>query len=142
MSKHLGRRAATMAALILGLGSVAPAHAAPAIGGFLGAAEGATDVYGLTCPDATRSVRARVNEANVAGIQFSVQVINPVGRAASASAVNGGLSAIAILAGGAGNYLVTVHKDAAGGEGYNVTADCHNASGTALDIRATRVQNQ
>jgi hypothetical protein len=83
-----------------------------------------------------------VNEANVAAVQYSVQVINPVGRAASASAVNGGLSPVVILVGGAGNYLVTVHKDAAGGEGYNLTADCHNTNGVVLNIQAVRVQNQ
>ncbi len=141
MSKHLSKSAVTIAALVLGLGGGLPAHAAT-IGGFLGAAAGATDVYGLTCPVETQSVRARVNEADVAGIQFSVQVINPVGRAGSASAVNGGLSSIVILGGRAGNYLVTVHKDAAGGEGYNVTLDCHDPTGAALGVQAVCVQNQ
>jgi hypothetical protein len=135
------RMCGAIAAFVIGLAGTGTAHAA-AIGGFLGAAEGATDVYGLTCPAETESVRARVNEADVAGIQFSVQVISPLGRAKSASAVNGGLSAVVILPGRAGNYLVTVHKDAAGGEGYNVTADCHGASGAGLGIEAVRVQNQ
>jgi hypothetical protein len=141
MKKHTGKHAARIAAVLLGLGSALPAHAVT-IGGFLGAPEGSTDVYGLTCPDGTQSVRARVNEANAPGIQVSVTVINPLGRAASASAVNGGLSAVVIFAGEAGNYLVTVHKDAAGGEGYNVTLDCHNSNGTGLGIVALRVQNQ
>jgi hypothetical protein len=138
---YVRRHAAMIAALLLGLGSAVPAHALT-IGGFLGAPESATDVYALTCPEGTESVRARANEGNAAGIQVSVQVINPVGRAGSASAVNGGLSAVVILAGEAGNYLVTVHKDAAGGQGYNVTLDCHNINGTGLGIAALRVQNQ
>jgi hypothetical protein len=79
---------------------------------------------------------------NTTGVQFSVVVINPLGRATAASAVDNGLSPVAILDGEAGNYLVTVHKDAEGGEGYNVTIDCHDANGSALGIRATRVQNQ
>jgi hypothetical protein len=141
MKKHPLKSMVTTAALVLGLGGVLPAKAAT-IGGFLGPEAGDTDVYGLTCPDETRSVRARVNEADVAGIQFSVQVINPLGRAATASAVDNGLSAVAVLRGRAGNYLVTVHKDAEGGEGYGVTLDCHDANGVALEVQAVRVQNQ
>ena len=33
-------------------------------------------------------------------------------------------------------------KDAAGGEGYNVTADCHNTNGVVSNVQAVRVQNQ
>jgi hypothetical protein len=141
MNKHSLKNLVTTAALVLGLGGVLPAHAVT-IGGFLGTEAGATDVYSLTCPDETRSVRAKVNEADVAGIQFSVQVINPLGRAVTASAVDNGLSDVAVLRGRAGNYLVTVHKDAEGGEGYNVTLDCHDANGIALGIQAVRVQDQ
>jgi hypothetical protein len=140
MSNRSRKNAAIIAALVLGFGSALQARA-ETIGGFLGAAAGSTDVYGMTCPEGTQSVRARVNEADVAGIQFSVQVIDPGGRARSASAVNGGQSATVALGGGAGNYLVTVHKDAAGGEGYNVTLDCHGVNGVALGVGGTRVQN-
>jgi hypothetical protein len=141
MKKHSRKSVIATAALVLGLGGVLPADAAT-IGGFLGEDEGNADVYGLTCPVETRTVRARVNEADVAGIQFSVVVLNPLGRAATASAVDNGLSEFAILEGRAGNYLVVVHKDEEGGEGYNVTLDCHDADGVALDIDAVRVQNQ
>jgi hypothetical protein len=132
---------AAVAALVLAAAG-APAAQAETIGGFLGSPAGSTDVYGLTCPEGTRSVRARVNEADVADIQFSVLVIDPRGRARTASAVNSGLSPIVILGGGAGNYLVAAHKDAEGGEGYNVTLDCHDDSGAALGVDASRVQNQ
>jgi hypothetical protein len=135
-----------MTAALIGLGSVWPTHAAN-IGGFLGTTVGATDVYGLTCPAGTRSVSAKVNDANVAGVQFSVQVLNPVGRAATASAEDsGGFSPAAVLRGraaGAGNYLVTVSKDNNTlGEGYVVTLDCLDATGNALVIHAVLVQNQ
>jgi len=48
----------TTAALVLGMGGVVPAHAANS-GGLLDPVAGATNVYGLTCPVGTRSVRAR-----------------------------------------------------------------------------------
>jgi hypothetical protein len=130
-----------LAAFVIGWGGALPAHA-ETIGGFLGTPAGATDVYGLTCPEETRTVRARVNEADVAGIQFSVQVIDPSGRADSATAENGGQSDIVILTGRGGIYLVTVHKDEAGGEGYNVTLDCHGLNGVALEVGGTRIQNR
>jgi hypothetical protein len=143
MNKHSWTWTARTAALVIGIigFGIVPARAAT-IGGFLGAAASSTDVYGLTCPVQTQSVRARVNEGNTTGVQFSVVVINPLGRATAASAVDNGLSPVAILDGEAGNYLVTVHKDAEGGEGYNVTIDCHDANGSALGIRATRLQNE
>jgi hypothetical protein len=131
----------TTAALVLGLISVLPAHAAT-IGGFLGTPASAADVYVLSCPADTRSVRAKVNEADVTGIQMSVQVINPLGRAANATAPDNGVSDFAILDGRAGSYLVVVDKDAEGGEGYGVTLDCFDANGDGLGIIAVRVQSQ
>lgn len=146
MKKHNFRSVIATASLVLGLSGIGPAHA-DIFGGFLGvAAPSATDVYGMTCPIGTFSVKANVNDANVAGNQISVQVINPNGRAATVSAVDGGPpSAFATLAGGAGNYLVTVHKNtgAGVGEGYAVSMDCYDAAGAAIaGIQSVLVQNQ
>ena len=145
MKKHNFRSVIATASLVLGLSAVWPAHAAN-IGGALGAAAGATDVYGVTCPIGTVSVKADVNDANVAGNQISVLVIDPNGSVATASAVDGGPpSTFATLAGGAGNYIVAVHKDtgAGTGEGYSVFMDCFNAAGVAKPgIQAVLVQDQ
>lgn len=142
MKKHNFRSILATASLVLGLSGTGSAHA-DIFGGFLGAAAGATDVYGMTCPIGTTSVRANVNDANAAGIQVSVQVINPNGLATTSTAVDGGPpSALAILAGGAGNYLVTVDKDAAGGEGYAVAMDCYTAAGAVAGNQAVLVQSQ
>jgi hypothetical protein len=142
MKKQSFRSLIASASLVLGFSGVGSAHA-DIFGGFLGAAAGATDVYGVTCPLGTLSVRANVNDAVVAGDQISVQVINPTGRAATASAVDGGgPSAFAILTGGAGNYLVTVHKNAALAEGYAVSMDCYTAAGALAGTQSVLVQNQ
>lgn len=145
MKKRNFRRMMATASLVLGVSGVGPAHA-DFFAGALGAAVGApaTDVYGMTCPIGTASVRAFVNDGAAAGIQISVQLIDPVGIATSASAPDGGgFSPTVSLTGGAGNYLVTVHKNAAGAEGYNVTMDCHNAAGVARPgTQAVLVQNQ
>ena len=88
-----------------------------------------TDVRALSCPIGTVSARARVNDGILAGNVISVQVIDPHGRATTRSAVDGGLdSPDAILAGGAGLYLVNVSSSTVIGlEGYTMTLDCRNA---------------
>jgi len=143
MKKHNFGSVIATASLVLGLSGIGPAHA-DIFGGFLGAASaGTTDVYGVTCPIGTISVQASVNDAIAAGNQISVQVINPNGRAATVSAVDGGPpSALATLAGGAGNYLVTVHKNTGVGEGYSVSMDCYDAAGAIAGIQSVLVQNQ
>jgi hypothetical protein len=142
MEKYNFRSMIATASLVFGLSGVGSAHA-DIFGGFLGAGASATDVYGVTCPIGTTSVRANVNDANNAGVQVCVQVINPNGLATTSCAVNGGPpSALAILAGGAGNYLVTVDKDAAGNEGYAVFMDCYVANVPIAGIQSVLVQNQ
>jgi hypothetical protein len=144
MKKRNFRRMMATASLVLGVSGVGPAHA-DIFGGFLGIAAGAaaTDVYGMTCPIGTTSVQANVNDGTAAGNQISVQVIDPIGGAATASAVDGGgPSALAALAGGAGNYLVTVHKNTAVGEGYSVAMDCYTAAGAVAGTQAVLVQDQ
>ncbi|NOT53246.1 MAG: hypothetical protein HOP18_01440 [Deltaproteobacteria bacterium] len=144
MEKHNFRSMIATASLVLGLSAVGPAHA-DTFGGFLGIAAGAaaTDVYGMTCPVGTTSVRANVNDAIAAGNQISIQVINPNGLATTATAPDGGaFSPLAILAGGAGNYLVTIHKNTAFGEGYVAVMDCFNAAVAIAGIQSVLVQNQ
>ena len=66
MKKHNFRSVIATASLVLGLSGIGSAHA-DAIGGYLGAVEGATDVYAVTCPAGTVSVEASVNDAIAAG---------------------------------------------------------------------------
>ncbi len=141
MEKHSFRSVIASVSLVLGLSGVGPAHA-DIFGGFLGALAGTTDVYGLTCPIGTVSVKANVNDANVVGNQISVQVINPNGSAVTASAVDGGPpSALATLAGDAGQYLVTVSKNTGVSEGYSVSMDCYDVVGAIAGTQAVLLQN-
>jgi hypothetical protein len=104
---------------------------------------GATDVFLLACPSGTRTARAKINEGNNEDVQLSVQVINPHGSATTESGINGGLSAEAILRGGPGSYLVTLHKNGVGLEGYTITLDCYDAQGLRFDgDQSTLVQDQ
>lgn len=139
------------ASLVIALGGSLPSYAAGdgPTAGSLGSnipsqdRIGATDVYVLACPKGTKTARAKVNEGNNDAAQLSVQVINPHGGATTESGVNGGLSPEAVLGAGPGSYLVTVHKDAAGHEGYTITLDCYDADGNRFDgDQATQVQNQ
>jgi hypothetical protein len=144
MKKRNFKSLIATASLVLGFSGVGPAHA-DIFGGFLGIAAGAaaTDVYAMTCPIGTVSVQANVNDAVAAGNQICVQVINPNGLATTSCAPDGGaFSPLAILAGGAGNYLVTVDKDTAVGEGYVVFMDCYTAAGAVAGNQAVLVQNQ
>jgi hypothetical protein len=142
MKKHNFRSLIATASLVLGLSDIGPAHA-DAIGGHLGAVEGATDVYAVTCPAGTVSVEASVNDAITAGTQVSVQLINPNGSAITASAVDGGgPSGFVTLDGGAGSYLAIVSKNTEFGEGYGVSIHCNDAVGALAETIAVLVQNQ
>ena len=143
MEKHNFRCVIATASLVLGLSGVGPAHA-DIFGGFLGAASpNTTDAYSINCPIGTVSVQASVNDAIAVGNQISVQVINPNGRATTVSAVdNGPPSPLATLAGGAGTYLVTVHKNTGVGEGYSVSMDCYDAAGAIPGTQSVLVQDQ
>lgn len=135
-------------ALTLGTTSAIAAGDGPT-GGTIGSNQvaidsaGATDVWVLACPTGTRSARADINEGNNDAIQLSVQVINPHGSAVTASGVNGGLSPQAVLNGGPGAYIVTLHKNGLGIDGYTITLDCYDANGTRIPgDQATLVQNK
>jgi hypothetical protein len=104
---------------------------------------GATDVWLLACPSGTKSARAGINEGNNDAVQLSVQVINPHGSAVTASGENGGVSPQAVLNGGPGAYIVTLHKDGMGIDGYTITLDCYDVNGVrSPGDQATLVQNQ
>jgi hypothetical protein len=142
MEKYNFRSMITTASLVLGLSGAGPAHA-DIFGGTLGAAAAATDVYGMTCPIGTTSVKANVNDAIAAGNQICVQVINPNGLATTACAVDGGgPSALVTLVAGPGNYLVTLHKNTAVFEGYAVFMDCYIGAVAIAGTQAVLVQNQ
>lgn len=147
MKKYNFKSLVLTALIILGLGSIPLAQAAGdgPTGGFLGAASTSnTDVYVLNCPIGTVNVKASVNDAIALGNEISVQVINPHGLATTQTAQDDGPpSDNAVLGGGAGNYLVTVHKNTATGEGYTITLDCYDSAGVRFPgNQSTLVQNQ
>jgi hypothetical protein len=113
---------------------------------FLTPRDHSTDVYGLTCPIGTVTVRTQVGNKIGGGSQFiSVQVINPNGDAVSTNSPEGIPSPTLVLSGGgAGNYLVTVHKTPSGVvEPYDINMDCFDANRIAFSgIQSTLVQNQ
>ncbi len=142
MKTQTFRRILTAASFILGSSGVAPVHA-DIFGGFLGALAGSTDVYSVACPIGTVSVKANVNDGVTIGNQISVQVIDPHGRAITASAVdNGPPTALVTLAGGAGQYLVTVSKNTGVSEGYSVAMDCYDVVGAIAGTQSVIVQDQ
>jgi hypothetical protein len=144
MEKHSFRNMIATASLVLGLSGIGPARA-DIFGGHLGAAAvGTMDIYIVTCPIGTASVKANVNDGTAVGNQINVQLLNPNGRGVSESAVdNGPPSPQAILAGGAGTYTVTVAKNTGVGEGYTVAMDCYDAAGAAISgTQSVLVQNQ
>lgn len=147
MKKYFVKNLVLTVLVALGLGGIPLAHADEdhPTGGFLGAASASnTDVYALSCPIGTVNVKAKVNDGTASGIEISVQIINPNGRATTQTAQDDGIgSDDAVLSGGAGNYLVTVHKNFVGGEGYTISADCYDSAGVpAPGLQLTQVQNQ
>jgi hypothetical protein len=147
MKKHIFKSLVLTASLALGLGGIPLAHAVEdhPTGGALGASSASnTDVYALSCPIGTVTVEAKVNDGIALGNEMSLQVISPNGRATTQTAPDDGLpSDEAVLEGGAGNYLVTVHKNTTAVEGYTISADCFDSAGVpAPGLQLTQVQNQ
>ena len=147
--KTTTRKAACMAALAIATSANAPVGLAD--GPFpetLAAGRvklAPTDVYSVTCPIGTASVRARVTNPNGSGVdEATVQVINPNGRARSAISHEGVPPPTAILLGGAGHYLVSVHKDStAVVMSYSIVLDCYSAAPAPIPgIQSTLVQDQ
>jgi hypothetical protein len=118
--------------------------------GSLGVAAQATDVFGVQCGAGTLGVRADVNDnGGIDGVFLSVQVINPNGRATSRTHLaDNGTSAIACLAGGPGQYLVTFHKNKQVGllgEAYDTIIHCRSSAicgGVETPTTVLLIQNQ
>jgi hypothetical protein len=104
-----------------------------------------TDVYRLSCPIGTASIRAKITNPNGNPTDdITAQVIAPSGRVRSVIAVEGELPRTAILTGGAGTYLVSVHKDSTLiASRYSIVLDCYRANSAAVSgIQSLLVQNQ
>ncbi len=147
MKKHIFKSLVLTISLGLGLASIQLAHAAGdgPTAGFLGAGSASnTDVFVLSCPIGTVNVKASLNDGIALGNEMSIQVINPLGRATTQTAPDGGaFSSEAILGGGSGSYLVTIQKNTVDGEGYTRKMDCYNNAGVpAVGTQSTQVQDQ
>lgn len=139
----------SMAALaIVAVGSAPVSLADGSFSGSLGAGNASfapTDVYRLTCPVGTASVRARVTNPNGnPADEIAVQVIASNGRVRSVIALEGEIPRTAILTGGAGSYLVSVHKDSTLiAARYSIVLDCYRVNSAAIaGNQSVRVQNQ
>ncbi len=104
-----------------------------------------TDVYRLTCPTGTASVRARVTNPNGNPTdEITVQVIAPTGLIKSAISLEGVAPPTAVRTGGAGKYLVSVHKDSTLiASRYSIILDCYSATPAAFPgNQSALIQNQ
>ena len=112
----------------------------------LGPSATATDVFSVQCGAGTGRVNADVNDnGGIDGIRFSVTVVNPQGRATSRTAPDNGISADALLLGGAGNYLVIITKSAGGlflAEPYDTIIHCQTTTGVNTLHNVVLVQDQ
>lgn len=124
--------------------AVADIYFGPSV--FLGSGSTATDVYGITCPIDTVSVRAQVGNKLGGFAEFiSVQIVAPNGRAVSANSRENSPSPIVSMSSyGPGNYLVTVHKASSfNAEPYDINMDCYNKNGVAfVGTQSGLLQNQ
>ena len=104
-----------------------------------------TDVYKLTCPAGTASVRARVTNPNGnSADEISVLLIAPTGSVRSAISLEGIAPPTAVLPGLTGVYRVAVHKDSKLLPArYSIALDCYRATGVAFTgPQAVLFQNQ
>lgn len=105
-----------------------------------------TDVYRLTCPAGTASARARVTNPNGNPVdEITAQVIAiSTGRVRSAISLEGVASPTAVLTGGKGTYLVSVHKDSKlFASRYSIVLDCYRVNSAAIaGNQSVLVQNQ
>jgi hypothetical protein len=104
-----------------------------------------TDVYKLTCPAGTASVRARVANPNGnTADEISVLIIGPNGSVRSAISLEGIAPPTAVLPGLTGVYRVAVHKDSTLlAARYSIALDCYRATGVAFPgAQAVLFQNQ
>jgi hypothetical protein len=104
-----------------------------------------TDVYKLTCPAGTASVRARVTNPNGnTADEISVLVISPAGGIKSAISLEKIAPPTAVLPGATGVFRVSVHKGSKLLTArYSIVLDCYNAAGVAFPgVQAVLFQNQ
>jgi hypothetical protein len=104
-----------------------------------------TDVYRMTCPAGTASVRARVTNPNGNPVdEITAQVIAiSTGRVRSAISLEGVASPTAVLTGGKGTYLVSVHKDSKlFASRYSIVLDCYTTAAAIAGNQSALVQNQ
>lgn len=143
------RQSVTMAALAIA--TLVNASVSLADGPFVGSLGAGnvsfapTDVYSVTCPAGTASVRARVTNPNGNPTdEITVQVIAPTGLVRSAISLEGVAPPTAVRTGGAGKYLVSVHKDSTLiASRYSIVLDCYRANSTAFaGNQSVLIQNQ
>ena len=104
-----------------------------------------TDVYKLTCPAGTASVRARVTNPNGnTADEISVLLIAPTGSVRSAISLEGIAPPTVVLLGATGVYRVAVHKGKKLIAGqYRIDLDCYTAAGAAFPgVQTVLIQNQ
>jgi hypothetical protein len=137
--------------LALAITALANAHVSLADGPFAGSLGAGspsfapTDVFRIVCPTGTASVRARVTNPNGNPTdEITVQVIAPFGRARSAISLEGVTPPTAVLTGGAGTYLVSVHKDSKRiASSYSIALDCYRTTSAPIaGNQSVLVQNQ
>lgn len=135
--QHLPAKSALMkASLLFALGHVASASADDLIQ-YLGSAAGATDYYTVTCSNdsqngVTHHLTVQIkDQPPKAAPWVSVQVVKGKAARNATDAVDGdaGYSPAVTIAGGGGNYLVTVDKSSAGTEYYALSYHCEDVNG-------------
>jgi len=143
------RKNVNMAALAIATLVNAPVSLADGpFAGSLGAGNASiapTDVYRLTCPAGTASVRAKVtNPNNNPTDEITVQVIAPTGLVRGAISLEGETPRTAVITGGAGKYLVSVHKDSTLiASRYSIVLDCYRSTSAAIaGNQSALIQNQ
>lgn len=132
----------TMALLMTaGLGSNAGAHTESAS---LGATKAAVDLYEVSCATGTASLQAQVKDfAPVRGPKVSVQIIKGTAATNSADAIDAdaAYSPLVSLAGGEGQYYVSVSKTGLAAEAYILEYHCMSSTGGHTDTSISTLQN-
>jgi len=115
----------------------------------LGISPNAEDVWSLVCGPGTVFARADVNDNGGLGdgVTLRVSIVNPLGRAATQMAPDNGISPLATLNTGPGNYLVIITKLQLGAlpatvEPYDSLQICQDAVGNLTRESVTLIQDQ
>jgi hypothetical protein len=115
----------------------------------LGISPNAADVWSLQCGPSTVFARADVNDNGGLGdgVTLRVSIVNPLGRAATQMAPDNGISPLATLNTGPGNYLVIITKLPLGAlpatvEPYDSLQICQDALGNLTRESVQLIQDQ